>query len=145
MSRKSLLKKQQTSSSSWHYCQKCSFNIVLKDRDKHDVLCPLSLQVLSTSPYAFIKDNVFYTKNLEKKLNSDETQDFTDKQLNSLVFISESAMKLCEFYIGQHVVIKNSKSADAFVRVAWPLQEKLPSLIFVAEKGIDRLNYRFDL
>uniref|UniRef100_T1GNG6 Uncharacterized protein n=1 Tax=Megaselia scalaris TaxID=36166 RepID=T1GNG6_MEGSC len=100
---------------SWFCCEKCSTNIIIKDRNGHEKTCDkfqngdiFSEEVLKTD---FVRDGVLHTSTIEKRTFAvEELKDVSEKQLNNLVFVSEGVMKLCKFSIGQDLLV--STNAD---------------------------------
>lgn len=125
---KSSNKKNQ---SSWFACDKCKKTIISKDRDNHEQNC--STQDSACFAFDYIHDQSLYTMNFTKRnFTIDELNDSPAKYVNNLVFLSEGAMKLCEFRIGQPIVIRSRTSCDLapVVRFVWPISEKFLSTVF---------------
>lgn len=125
---KSSNKKSQVS---WFACDKCQKTIISKDRDNHEQNC--TTEESACLAYDFIQDQRLYTMYISKRnFTIDELNDTPSKYVNNLVFISEGAMKLCEFRIGQPIVIRSKSCSEniPIVRLAWPISEKFLSTVF---------------
>ncbi|XP_055856177.1 ribosome biogenesis protein SPATA5 [Episyrphus balteatus] len=119
------------SQASWFACDKCHKSIISKDRDNHEQNC--SNQDNACFAYDYIQDHRLYTMNFTKRnFTIDELNDTPPKFVNNLVFISEGAMKLCGFRIGQPIVIRSRANTElaSVVRCAWPISEKFLSTVF---------------
>ncbi|XP_055917820.1 ribosome biogenesis protein SPATA5 [Eupeodes corollae] len=117
---------------SWFSCDKCQRTIISKDRDNHEQNCSTQ-DTAGCLAYDYIQDHRLVTMNFTKRSFAiDELNETSPKYVNNLVFISESAMKLCEFRIGQPVVIRSRSNEDLapIVRYVWPVSEKFLSTVF---------------
>lgn len=122
----------------WFLCEKCETNIILKDRNGHEKICDeLSCDKESDTVIKndFIRKHMLHTSTISKQDSSiEELKDVSEKQLNNLVFISEGAMKLCKFIIGQDICIssraRETTSAVNLVRKVWPIPDKFLATVF---------------
>lgn len=138
MAPKSSSKKDQIA---WLLCDKCKVYITSKERDKHEVDCPV--QIVSDEPfrvnYSFIQNKQFFSTQLKtdpQAILSDELNDLGSKYLNSLVFASESVMNLCDWIISDFVVLQpTSENCIPVVKRVWPATDKNTSNVFVADEG----------
>lgn len=142
MSRKSLTKKEQTT---WFQCEKCKANITTKDREQHAEFCPLA-DATHFTKCSFVRDNKLYSNQLMAKPPTDDyVRDLNQKQLNSLVFLSESAINLCGFIFGDYVVIRSIQqpSRAPVIRTVWPTSSNFSTTVFVSEEGEKNSAYHF--
>ena len=114
--------------SPWLQCETCFINIINKEIDKHSSDCPPSL----THNYGFIKDRVLFG-NLDIKTN-EEIKGVVEK--DSLVFLSQGAIQLCELAIGDWVLIKLSNDLPPLAKVVWPTTEKTLTSVLLTKQGI---------
>lgn len=160
MSRKSLSGKKKTQL--WFYCEKCSSHITHKDWDFHTKNCPAFIEnsggdsmLLNIKKQSLIHNGILYTTNLDIKKITPDLADIPTKELNKLIFISESAMRLCNFVSGEEIVInctRNNANTDTslsskeateqtinnemtLVRIIWPISETFLTSVFVSENG----------
>lgn len=133
MARKSSAKKEQIL---WVLCEKCKANITTKDQDHHDEFCPLE-NVALFSKCSFVRDNKLYSNQLMVKQTTDDVRDLSSKQLNSLVFLSESVINLCGLVFGDYVMIYSEQMPDRapVVRTVWPTPSGFTTTVFVSEEG----------
>ncbi|KAI8124939.1 hypothetical protein FF38_12501 [Lucilia cuprina] len=122
---------------SWYHCEKCDVHITTKEREKHEQKCPIEEQQIETDKgehLEYIRKKILYTGSYEKrKFEIDELKEMPAKYVNNLIFISEGAIRLAGWHIGQQVVIK-SKTTFSLVRSIWPIPEKFLTTIFVNEE-----------
>ncbi|XP_034099963.1 ribosome biogenesis protein SPATA5 [Drosophila albomicans] len=130
---KSSNKKNQAT---WYHCEKCNVHITTKSRDTHDRICPIGDEVQKVEADAeFVRNGVLYTASLlQKNFEVESLKELPAKYANMLIFISEGAIKLAEFHIGQQVVIR-AAAADAtevapLVRIVWPVPEQFLTTVF---------------
>ncbi|KAH8293075.1 hypothetical protein KR044_000491 [Drosophila immigrans] len=129
---KSSNKKNQAT---WYHCEKCTVHITSKSRDTHERICPISDELQDVEVEAeFIRNGVLHTASLlQKNFEVESLKDLPAKYANMLVFISEGAIKLAEFQIGQQVVIRAAaKDAEVtpLVRLVWPIPEQFLTTVF---------------
>lgn len=125
---------------SWYYCEKCQVNITTKEREKHEQKCPIQEQQLETvggEQLEYIRNGILYTGSCEKrKFEIEELKDMPQKYVNNLIYVSEGAIRLAGWHIGQQVVIKTKKEETAtLVRSIWPIPEKFLTTVFVSDQG----------
>lgn len=133
MARRSSAKKEQNL---WFLCEKCKANVTTKDRDQHDEFCPLE-NPAAFSKCSFVRDGKLYSNQLMVKSATDDIRDISSKQLNSLVFLSESVITLCGLVFGDYVMLYSAQLPDRtpVVRTVWPTPSSFTTTIFVSEEG----------
>ncbi|XP_065356867.1 ATPase family gene 2 protein homolog A [Calliphora vicina] len=122
---------------SWYHCEKCDVHITTKEREKHEQKCPIQDQQSETDKgehLEYIRKGTLHTGSYEKrKFDIEEIKEMPAKYVNNLIFISEGAIRLAGWHIGQQVVIKTKNTFD-LVRSIWPIPEKFLTTIFVSEE-----------
>lgn len=131
-------KNVSNSTASWYYCEKCDVHITSKDRENHEYKCPIQEQQTETDDHQlleYIRKGVLFTVSPERrKFDVEELKNMPMKYVNNLIFISEGAMRLAGWHIGQRVLIKN-KNNFRLVRSIWPIPEKFLTTVFASEEG----------
>ncbi|KAH8377161.1 hypothetical protein KR093_003735 [Drosophila rubida] len=134
---KSSNKKNQAT---WYHCEKCSVHITSKSRDSHERVCPIGDE---NGDAEFIRNGVLFTTSLlQKNFEVDSLKELPAKYANSLIFISEGAIKLAEFHIGQHVVIGSDTEVAPLVRIVWPVPEQFLTTVFATAAGNSLADYK---
>lgn len=123
----------------WFLCEKCKANVASKDREQHDELCPLDTEE-SSSKCVFVRNGIFHSNKLAVKPITDDVRGMDFGQLSGLVFLSESAMTLCGFVLGETVVVRtmNGEPSTPIVRNVWPLPNSSLTNVLVAKEGITK-------
>ncbi|XP_037957222.1 ATPase family protein 2 homolog [Teleopsis dalmanni] len=126
---------------SWFHCECCDVHITAKDREKHEKVCPIGENAVKcdSTPLEYIRDGCLFTATIERQtLSIAELQQLPDKYVNNQVFISEGAMQLAGFYIGQYVSISvpGSTESPILVRSVWPMPEKFLTTVFVTNEDL---------
>lgn len=135
MSRKSLPKKD---SISWFLCSKCDSFISAKDRDRHVDLCAPNASI-EASKTATIKNKQFFSSELHVKPVTEDLNGINEQQLKRFILLHESVINLCEFVLGDFLLISSSALPNAapIVRCVWPLlnSNSSPTSVYVCESG----------
>ncbi|KAM7352724.1 ATPase family gene 2 protein homolog A [Cochliomyia hominivorax] len=122
---------------SWYHCEKCEVHITAREREKHEQKCPIQEQQVECDKgeyLEYIREGVLYTGSYEKrKFDIEELKEMPAKYVNNLVFISEGAIRLAGWHIGQQVVIR-TKNTSPLIRSIWPIPEKFLTTIFFSEE-----------
>jgi hypothetical protein len=107
----------------WYKCESCSANIPSANAGNHPSECPSTPE---TCKSPFVTSGMIVTLldvgevEEAKSLSNDVTED--------LIYISYSALELCNFVIGDRVMIKPLNNvAMPMVRRVWPLYKPLSS------------------
>lgn len=131
-------KNVQNAVASWYYCEKCEVHITSRDREKHEQNCPILQQQIETENgqvLEYIRKGVLHTASYERrKFDVEELKNMPTKYVNNLIFISEGAMRLAGWHIGQKVLV-NTKNNHSLVRSIWPIPEKFLTTVFATENG----------
>lgn len=132
MSRKSLPKKDAIV---WYLCAKCNANVYVKDREEHSEHCP----VIESTTCAAIRDKRMVSARLSIQPMTEELRALNARHLINLVFIHESVFGLCEFVLGDYVLISSPALPNGIpiVRMAWPSSNSsmVPTAIGVTDEG----------
>lgn len=130
---------------SWYYCEKCEVHITTKEREKHEEKCPIREQQTENDKgehLEYIRKGVLFTGSYERrKFEIEELKEMPAKYINNLIFISEGAIRLAGWHIGQQVVIK-TKNTTSLVRSIWPIPEKFLTTVFVSEEGMFKIKFK---
>lgn len=110
--------KTKKSPSLWYQCGKCEAYFLHKDCETHQNNCPPDLTSLK---HSLVLDQVLYGS-LDLKTNED-VKNLSSREKDGLVFVSQAAMQLCQFPIGEFVVIETVKG-NCLVQRVWPTNEK---------------------
>lgn len=124
----------------WYLCETCQVNITSKDRDQHDRHCPITTghhhQPFSTS---FVHNKTIYSATVVGRppTAASFVSDLPESQLNGMIFISEAAMQLCGFVLGDWVSCTSPQFPDraAIVRTVWPMPNTDLTTIFITVDG----------
>ncbi|XP_005176271.1 ATPase family gene 2 protein homolog A [Musca domestica] len=132
----------------WYTCEKCDAHITSNDRERHENVCPIGAGQYENKkgePLEYIRKGVFYSSSMEvRKYEIETLKDMPEKYLNNMIFISEGAIRLSGFHIGQQLLIKSTKENVTYVRSVWPIPDKFLTTIFVNEEDFKNnwSNYR---
>lgn len=126
----------------WFVCETCNVNITSKDRDQHDRHCPITAfngrppQPFSTS---FVHNRALYSSAVVGRSPPAESlvNDLPESQLNGMIFISEAAMQLCGFVLGDWVACSSPQFPNraAIIRTAWPMPNTHLTTVFITPDG----------
>ncbi|KAF2899331.1 hypothetical protein ILUMI_06845 [Ignelater luminosus] len=117
----------------WFQCEKCKVNIPHDSLDIHCNDCPPSISKLL---HHFIKDEVLYGV-LDNKINED-IKGISSYDRDNLVFVNQSCMQLCNFAIGDHVILRDIRSKyPPCAHIVWPTEEKSLVSILLTKNGLD--------
>lgn len=133
MSRKSLPRKDQII---WYLCTKCESNIYVKDRDQHSEYCP----AIESTTCTIIRDKQVLSARLSIQTITDDLRGLNAKHFNGFVFLSESVFGLCDFVLGDNVLVSSDALPNGvpIVRSVWPSTSSasLPTAVSVTEEGM---------
>ncbi|XP_017857950.1 PREDICTED: spermatogenesis-associated protein 5 [Drosophila arizonae] len=129
---KSSNKKNQAT---WFHCEKCNVHITSKSRDTHERVCPLDEDVSGAAVETeFVRNGTLYTSSVQQKnFEVESLKDLPPKYANTLLFMSEGAIQLAQFHIGQQVVVEpalEEAKNPALVRILWPISEQFLTTVF---------------
>lgn len=113
--------------SPWFQCEKCQAYLVNKDIENHDGFCPPNTESIH---HTFVLDQVLHGV-LDLKPTEDVVN-LSSREKDGLVFVSQAAMQLCEFSIGEFVEVKPIYQKIApLIQKVWPTQEKSLTSVLV--------------
>ncbi|EDW71282.1 ATPase family gene 2 protein homolog A [Drosophila virilis] len=129
---KSSNKKNQAT---WYHCDKCGVHITSKSRDTHERICPIDEDKSGPAVDAeFVRSGALYTSSAQQRsFEVESLKDLPPKYANMLIFVSEGAMQLAEWHIGQQLVISPAtQESGTLVRLAWPVSEQFLTTVFAS-------------
>lgn len=131
---KSSAKKEQIL---WYLCEKCKVNITSTDREQHESkYCPIipdSSRPLTTS---FIYQKTLYSTTISTKLPQlSDLNDLPENLLNNFIYVSEGAMNLCGFILGDSVILTSPQCTEVVVRTIWPISDRFLTTVYLNENG----------
>lgn len=133
MSRKSLSKKETTI---WYLCGNCNCNVFAKDKEVH--LCPNDESIPSNC--TFISEKKLFANQLTEKAITEDLRSISGSKLNNLVFLHESIFSLCDFILGDNVLISSPALPNSVpvVRSVWPINSTSTTngIVSVTEEGL---------
>lgn len=131
---KSSAKKEQIL---WYLCEKCKVNITSIDREQHESkYCPIAPDRTKPVQTSFIYEKTLFTNTVSIKLPQiNELNDLPEHLKNNFVFLSESAMNLCGFILGDSVVLSSPQCTEMAVRSVWPISDRFLTTLFLNENG----------
>uniref|UniRef100_A0A1Y1MJJ3 AAA+ ATPase domain-containing protein n=1 Tax=Photinus pyralis TaxID=7054 RepID=A0A1Y1MJJ3_PHOPY len=124
--------KNKKGSTSWFLCEKCNCSVTQSDKERHFADCPPDLTTSRTHNFV-LGATLYGTVDLKP---TEEIKGLTPQDYNNLVFLSQSAIQLCELCIGEHALVYDDNQAYA-LRV-WPTVEKTLTSVLLTKRGLDR-------
>lgn len=109
--------KSRKSLSSLTTCDKCQCTLAQKDLPLHETNCPPSTEDWN---HSFILNDTLHST-LEI-YNAQAPPNISIRDLNDMIFISQSVMQLCNIAIGDPVTVATKDSV--IIKTAWPTNEK---------------------
>uniref|UniRef100_A0A1A9WZS4 AAA+ ATPase domain-containing protein n=1 Tax=Glossina brevipalpis TaxID=37001 RepID=A0A1A9WZS4_9MUSC len=124
---------------SWYHCDLCDVYLTSKERECHEQQCPISEDAFETpegKPLEYIRNGFLYITSIQKKtFEIPELNDMPERYVNQMLFVSEGAMRLLSWHIGQQVAIQaNVKNEAPLIRSLWPLPESFLTTVLVSEE-----------
>lgn len=139
---KSSSNKKKQSAVLWYYCAKCEAHITHKARENHEGdHCPIEKNKEDNGKRPvtmdYIRNGILHTSIVERRGFSIEAlENLSQRHLNNLLFVSEEALRLLEWKIGQYVIVEGSGHPGApLIRSLWPIPAKFLTTILVNEDG----------
>ncbi|XP_011637023.1 spermatogenesis-associated protein 5 isoform X2 [Pogonomyrmex barbatus] len=126
--------KSRKSLSSWQKCSKCQYFLIQEDVSEHETICPSSME---NWKHPFISDKILYST-IEIFQTQELSKDISEKNANDMVFISQSAMQLCDISIGSLVVVATKDGI--IVKTAYPIKEKSLMSVSLTKHAIELNN-----
>ncbi|XP_071440469.1 ATPase family gene 2 protein homolog A [Hetaerina americana] len=130
--------KSKKSVSSWQACERCGVILSTKDLQTHvNVSCVIDKD--GSLVHGFIKNAVII--GYVEGFHADEcTKYIPAGESSHYVYVSESAMQLCDIVIGGHALIKHPRGT--VVRPIWPMYERTLTSIMMTEEGLVSLGLK---
>ncbi|XP_012236741.1 ATPase family protein 2 homolog isoform X1 [Bombus impatiens] len=122
--------------SPWMTCETCQSILTLKDLEVHNTNCPPNLV---TWNHNFIYGGILYST-VETYNLSEQPKNIHVRALDDMVFISQSALQLCEIAIGDCVLVIAGESK--VVKTAWPTKDKSLTSVSLTKHAIELNNLR---
>lgn len=124
----------------WYHCDNCDAHITTQEREKHEEVCPIQIGQIETDKgisLEYVRKGVLYTASVDmRKFDLEALNYMPQKFINNLIFISEGAMRLAGWHIGQQVLIKCDKEAEVpLIRSIWPIPDKFLTTVFASNEG----------
>uniref|UniRef100_A0A1B6EZT7 Uncharacterized protein n=1 Tax=Cuerna arida TaxID=1464854 RepID=A0A1B6EZT7_9HEMI len=105
--------------SNWYNCEACGVVLSQKDAQQHNNgVCPPNE---TEWDYAFIKDHVLFSYLEHSEVNDIPGVKTQERQF--FIYLSQSAMQLCRFEIGEQVILALNNT-DSVIRTVWPTSER---------------------
>ncbi|CAH1123949.1 unnamed protein product [Ceutorhynchus assimilis] len=125
--------------SSWYQCEKCSSFMLKKDTQNHNDFC--HLEPSKRNPKSTFIHNQVLHGTLDLKSN-EEIKNLSAREKDGLVFLSQEAMQLCDFSIGDFVIVDHiDKTGAPLVQKVWPTNEKSLVSILVTKNCLENSNF----
>ena len=112
-------------------CDKCQSTVTQKDVAEHDTNCPPNLQKWT---HDFIHSGTLHST-LEAYKSQEQPKNIPGRALDDMVFVSQSALQLCEIALADHVLVTTEESA--IVKTAWPTREKTLTSVSLTKHAIE--------
>ncbi|XP_065226445.1 ATPase family gene 2 protein homolog A [Planococcus citri] len=120
--------------SSWKKCDSCNTILAKNDVELHSKShCPPD----STTDWSY---GHIHEKKLFSFLKQFEPQDKNELFFNDVIQISLSSAQLCEFPIGDPVIITAKKNSRSIVKPLWPIEDNLLSSVFLTKQSLRELD-----
>ena len=117
--------------SPWMTCDKCQSIVTLKDVAEHDTNCPPNLQKWN---HDFILNGTLHST-LETYKSQEQPKNIPERALDDMVFVSQSALQLCEIALADPVLVTTQESA--VVKTAWPTRDKTLTSVSLTKHAIE--------
>lgn len=115
----------------WVLCERCNSAIPNRDSEKHLNDCPPDITKVC---YNFIRESSLYGI-LDVKTN-EEIKNLGSREVDNLVFLSQSAIQMCSLAIGQWVIITSmNKKFAPVAKIVWPTTEKTITSVLFTTNG----------
>ncbi|XP_066145360.1 ATPase family gene 2 protein homolog A isoform X2 [Euwallacea fornicatus] len=128
-------KTKKNLSAQWYQCDKCHSYITHKDIELHGAMCPPDLENLG---HTFVLDGVLF--GLLDLKPCEEVKNLSSREKDSMLFISQAAMQLCEFAIGDLVVLESRGRSTPLVLKVWPTIEKGLTSVLITRNCLENAN-----
>lgn len=123
--------KSKKNSTNWVNCDKCFITLLNKDTEKHLNDCPPNISKIN---YHFIENGSLFGI-LDLKSN-EEIKNLSSKEIDNLVFLSQTVIQMCSLSIGQWVIIELlGKELPPVAKIVWPTAEKTITSVLLTKRG----------
>lgn len=123
----------------WMQCDKCSTTLLNRDAEKHLNDCPPNQRDIN---YYFIRNNILFGI-LDSKTN-EEVKNLSSREIDNLVFLSQSVIQMCSLAIGEWVIVKLlSDNFPPVAKLVWPTTEKTLTSVLFTKNGNIRTFFEF--
>ncbi|KAK0076858.1 hypothetical protein PV325_004760 [Microctonus aethiopoides] len=126
--------KSRKSITPWATCEKCKSIVSQKNITAHESECPPSDEKWS---HNYIRDGVLYSR-IETYEPHEFPRELNEKIAQDFVFMSDSALELCEIAIGKYVMMKCKE--HIIVKETFPTKEKSLSSVSLTQKALETYN-----
>ncbi|KAG8037306.1 hypothetical protein G9C98_005516 [Cotesia typhae] len=124
-------KSRKSLSTLWVTCDKCQSAMSQKDTCFHESTCPPS-DVKWTHNY--IRNNILYSS-VDTYCSKELPKNITERDSHEMVFMSQSALELCQIAIGDRVIL--SFQDVEIVKTAWPTSDKSLTSVCLTKNTMD--------
>ncbi|RLU20423.1 hypothetical protein DMN91_007033 [Ooceraea biroi] len=115
-------------------CDKCQCTLMQKDFALHDADCPPCTEKWD---YSFVFNEILYST-VEVFESQELPKNISERELDDIVFISQSASQLCNIAIGSPVVIATKERLT--VKQAWPYNANSLTSVSLMKHAIELNN-----
>ncbi|XP_043801916.1 ATPase family protein 2 homolog isoform X2 [Apis laboriosa] len=115
--------------SSWMTCEICQSILSQKDLAIHHINCPPNFEIWN---HDFIYNNILYST-VETYNLLEQPKNIHIRAFDDMVFISQSALQLCEIAIGDSVLV--TVGENKVVKTAWPTKDKSLTSVSITKHG----------
>ncbi|XP_031845570.2 ATPase family gene 2 protein homolog A isoform X2 [Nomia melanderi] len=118
----------------WVTCEKCESTLTSKNVADHEANCPPNLEKWS---HDFIYCGTLYST-IEMYKSQEQPKNISPRALDDMVFMSQSALQLCDIAIGDPVLV--SAEGGTVVKTAWPTKEKTLTSVSLTKHAMELNN-----
>ncbi|KAK0174509.1 hypothetical protein PV327_010271 [Microctonus hyperodae] len=126
--------KSRKSMTPWLTCEKCNSIISQKSAITHESECPPSDEQWS---HNYIRNRILYSRIGTYELQ-ESTKELNEKIAQDFVFMSDTALELCEIAIGKYVMMKCN--GHIIVKETFPIKERSISSVSLTKKALETYN-----
>ncbi|XP_063975896.1 ATPase family gene 2 protein homolog A [Diachasmimorpha longicaudata] len=115
----------------WVTCGKCTAIISQKDTALHESNCP---PLDSSCAHNYILNATLHS-NVESYSMQEPPKNISERDTHDMVFMSQSALQLCDIAIGDRVIL--TSNVGAIIRKAWPINDKSLTTVSLTKNTIE--------
>ncbi|XP_076296684.1 ATPase family gene 2 protein homolog A isoform X1 [Lasioglossum baleicum] len=115
----------------WLTCEKCECTLTQKCVAEHSANCPPNLEKWN---HDFIYSGTLYST-VEMYKSQEQPKSISQRALDDMVFISLSALQLCDIAIGDPVLV--SAEGGTVVKTAWPTKDKTVTSVSLTKYAME--------